>query len=99
MLAMVYGKSIGGYDNTLNVLSINLCLRRLSDALRPGAWRVDHLPWLKYIPGYLTPLRQAHREELQLFSRLLGEVKDALVSSLVLLFICALPIVREPGPR
>lgn len=41
---------------------------RLGNALRPGSYKVESLPWLRYVPGYLDVPKQWHKEELELFS-------------------------------
>jgi len=43
--------------------------------LRPGLWKVDIYPFLRYIPGYLKELQDGHKEELGLFKTQLGLVK------------------------
>jgi len=45
-------------------------------ALRPGAYLVDRIPWLKYVPGYGRQLKEFHRYELALFRDQLNRVRD-----------------------
>jgi len=54
----------------------------LGQALRPGAWLVDHIPWLKYLPLYGRILRKQHKEELALFTRQMQKVRDDMVRPL-----------------
>ena len=53
--------------------------RRLGAALRPGAHIIDTYPFLQYIPGFTTQLRQGHQEELELFRGEVAKVKAKLV--------------------
>ncbi|KAJ6534454.1 cytochrome P450 [Mycena vulgaris] len=66
VLTTTYGKMATSYQDPL-IGAINRCLMVLNLVMRPGVWRVDSFPFLRYIPGYLRPLRDAHKEELNLF--------------------------------
>ncbi|KAF8922451.1 cytochrome P450 [Mucidula mucida] len=76
VMALTYGKVPESFEDP-EVQSVNRCLTRLGLAMRPGAWKVDVFPFLRFIPGYLKPLREGHVEELALFKSLLKEVKDS----------------------
>ncbi|KNZ82117.1 O-methylsterigmatocystin oxidoreductase [Termitomyces sp. J132] len=75
VMALAYGKKAGGHDDP-DVLAVNRCLVRLGVNLRPGLWKVDVFPFLKYVPGYLDELKAGHREELALFKKYLGIVRE-----------------------
>jgi len=54
-MALAYGKVPKSYTDP-TVLSVNRCLTRLGNNLRPGLWRVDNWPFLRYVlafPGNL----------------------------------------------
>jgi len=74
VMALAYGKSPGKHDDP-DVVAVNRCLNRLGVALRPGVWKVDVYPFLRYIPGYLDELKEGHKEELSLFKTHLTVVK------------------------
>ncbi|GLB36895.1 putative cytochrome p450 [Lyophyllum shimeji] len=74
VMALAYGKSPGKHDDP-DVVAVNRCLVRLGVTLRPGVWKVDVYPFLRYIPGYLDELKEGHKEELALFKKHLGVVK------------------------
>ncbi|KAF9456168.1 cytochrome P450 [Collybia nuda] len=74
VMALAYGKVPGSYEDP-DVIEVNRCLTRLGVTLRPGVWRVDVYPFLRYIPGYLKELKDGHAEELGLFKRQLSVVK------------------------
>ncbi|KAK0462942.1 cytochrome P450 [Desarmillaria tabescens] len=75
VMALAYGKVPPSYEDP-EVQSVNRCLTRLGLTMRAGAWKVDILPLLKFVPGYLRPLKDGHAEELGLFKNLLQEVRD-----------------------
>jgi hypothetical protein len=47
-MALAYGESVNSYDDPL-VQSVIRCLTRMGNAARPGYWKVDAFPFLKYI--------------------------------------------------
>ncbi|KAF8960535.1 hypothetical protein BDZ97DRAFT_1833337 [Flammula alnicola] len=73
-MALAYGKNPNSYEDP-DVQAVNCCLTQLGDALRPGVWRVDAYPILRYMPGYLKELKDGHAEELELFKSQLTEVR------------------------
>ncbi|KAF8639385.1 hypothetical protein AX17_001541 [Amanita inopinata Kibby_2008] len=77
VMALAYGTVPEEYDDP-DIASVNVCLTRLGNNLRPGIWKVDIYPFLKYIPGYLKELQDGHVEELNLFKRKLYQVRDKL---------------------
>lgn len=74
VMALAYGTVPESYQDP-DVQAVIRCLTRLGNTLRPGIWKVDVYPWLRYVPGYLRELEEGHREELGLFKRKLFEVK------------------------
>ncbi|CAA7262152.1 unnamed protein product [Cyclocybe aegerita] len=74
IMALAYGRHPKSYEDP-DVRAVYRCLTRLGVALRPGSWKVDAYPFLKYIPGYLKELQDGYTEERALFKRLLNEVK------------------------
>jgi len=77
VMALAYGKVPKSCDDPV-VIAVNRCLTRLGNNLRPGLWKVDHWPILRYVPGYLKELQDGHKEELALFKGQLTEVKEKL---------------------
>ncbi|KAJ7111300.1 cytochrome P450 [Mycena epipterygia] len=75
VLTTTYGKSTTSYQDPL-IAAITRCLRVITMASAPGAWKVDAFPFLRYIPGYLRSLREAHVEELDLFRGQLNTVRQ-----------------------
>ncbi|KAJ7710528.1 cytochrome P450, partial [Mycena rosella] len=78
VLTTTYGQSAASYLDPL-IVAINRCLRIFALTLLPGVWKVEIFPFLRkviHIPGYLRPLRQAHKEELHLFRSQLDVVRQ-----------------------
>jgi hypothetical protein len=46
-MALAYGKNPKSYEDP-DVLAVNRCLERLGNALRPGVWKVDVFPFLRF---------------------------------------------------
>ncbi|PPQ95023.1 hypothetical protein CVT25_000486 [Psilocybe cyanescens] len=78
VMALAYGKNPKSYEDP-DIQAVNRCLTRLGNNLRPGMWKVDAYPILRYIPGYLKELQDGHAEELKLFKSQLNEVKMKVV--------------------
>ncbi|KAH9474283.1 Cytochrome P450 monooxygenase 64 [Psilocybe cubensis] len=79
VMEIAYGKQPKLYTDP-EILAINQCSRTFGLNLRPGLWMVDAYPILRYIPGYLKELQDAHVSELALFKRLLYEVQTKMKS-------------------
>ncbi len=58
---------------------------RIGKVLRPGAYLVDAIPILKYLPGYLTDVRGYLKEEHALFKSMMDRVRERIVR----MFQCA----------
>ncbi|KAG7442943.1 cytochrome P450 [Guyanagaster necrorhizus] len=68
VITLTYGKpSTTSYSDPL-VQKILLFAHRFGTVIRTGAYWVDSMPILQYVPGYLSRLRRWHKEELA-FSR------------------------------
>ncbi|PPQ96503.1 hypothetical protein CVT26_010438 [Gymnopilus dilepis] len=74
VMTLAYGKNAQIHDDP-DIIAVNRCLTTLGNNLRPGLWKVDAYPFLRYIPGYLKELQDGHKEELALFKGELKEVK------------------------
>lgn len=79
-MSITYGKITPTAYSDPEVVAINRFLVRFGRVIRPGAYLVDTLPIMKYIPGYLTELRKWHQEELALFQGQLEIVREQMVS-------------------
>lgn len=80
VLSMTYGKVGPTSYNDPEVVQINKSLDILGRNILPYSWRVDTYPILRYLPGYLAPLRRWHVEELGLFRSMMDIAKKNIVS-------------------
>ena len=46
-MALAYGKNPKSYEDP-EILAVNRCLARLGNTLRPGVWKVDVFPFLRF---------------------------------------------------
>ena len=77
----MYGKSTPTSVDDPEVIRIQSTLRNLQNVMRPGAFLVDRVPLLKYIPGYGKQLREYHNFELQLFRDQMKRVQSDMAST------------------
>ncbi|OAX30774.1 cytochrome P450, partial [Rhizopogon vinicolor AM-OR11-026] len=81
ILRVAYGKSTPTAYTDPEIVCIQNVLDHFQIAMRPGAYLVDRVPLLRYLPGYGKQLYEWHREELQLFRQQLGRVKSEVEQS------------------
>ncbi|KAF9045693.1 cytochrome P450 [Hymenopellis radicata] len=75
ILSLTYGKTMPTSANDPDVIAIGRALQRVGMAVRPGAYKVDQYPLLRFIPWYQRELRTWHNEELTLFRNQLNSVR------------------------
>jgi hypothetical protein len=56
-------------------------LKWFGQTVRPRAYLVDTYPNLRYLPGYLTRLKEWHQEALALFEGQLDSVRKQMVTT------------------
>ncbi|KAG1724633.1 cytochrome P450 [Suillus paluster] len=76
ILRVTYGKSAPTANTDPEVIHIHKILEHFQVAMRPGAYLVDRVPFLRYLPGYGKQLTEWHHDELQLYRQQLGRVKS-----------------------
>ena len=80
ILHLTYGKSTPTSNDDPEVARIHQVMQNFQQALRPGAYLVDRIPWLKYIPGYGREIKEFHKIELGLFRDQMDRVRSEMVS-------------------
>ncbi|KAG6334916.1 hypothetical protein ID866_4177 [Astraeus odoratus] len=75
ILRITYGKSTPTSNDDPEVIGVHTALGRFQRVMRPGAYLVDRVPILKYVPGYGREMDKWHHYELKLFQEQLGRVK------------------------
>ncbi|KAG1752766.1 cytochrome P450 [Suillus occidentalis] len=76
ILRVTYGKSTPTSYTDPEVIRIYKVLNHFELVMRPGAYLVDRVPLLRYLPGYGRQLTEWHNEELSLYRHQLGRVKS-----------------------
>ncbi|KAG1833013.1 cytochrome P450 [Suillus variegatus] len=76
VLRVTYGKS--ALTAIANPEFVRLCrvVDNFQSVIRPGAYLVDRVPLLRYLPGYGKQIYKWHNEELELFRYHLSRVKS-----------------------
>jgi hypothetical protein len=81
ILRVTYGKSAPTAYTDPEVVRISRVVEHVQAAIRPGAYLVDRVPLLRYLPGYGKQLDEWHHEELELYTHQLRRVKSEIVRS------------------
>ncbi|KAG1768299.1 cytochrome P450 [Suillus occidentalis] len=76
ILRVAYGKSTPTANADPEVVRIHKVVEHFHATILPGAYLVDRVPLLRYLPGYGKQLREWHHEELELFRHQLRRVKS-----------------------
>ncbi|KAG2128231.1 cytochrome P450 [Suillus clintonianus] len=76
ILRVTYGKSAPTANTDPEVIRIHKVVEHFQAAVRPGAYLVDRVPLLRYLPGYGKQLHKWHHEELDLYRHQLQRVKN-----------------------
>ncbi|KAG2128831.1 cytochrome P450 [Suillus cothurnatus] len=72
ILRVAYGKSAPTANADPEVVRIHKVVEHFHATILPGAYLVDRMPFLRYLPGYRKQLDDWHHEELELFRHQLG---------------------------
>ncbi|KAH0838823.1 cytochrome P450 [Lanmaoa asiatica] len=81
ILRLAYGKSTPSSNDDPEVVRIHQVMKHFQHAMRPGAFLVDRIPLLKYIPGYGSQLKQYHDFEIQLYRDQMDRVRSEMESN------------------
>ncbi|KAG1740507.1 cytochrome P450 [Suillus paluster] len=76
ILRVTYGKSAPTANTDPEVIHIRKVIDHFQVVMRPGAYLVDRVPLLRYLPGYGKQLTEWHHVELKLYRQQLGRVKS-----------------------
>ncbi|OAX32481.1 cytochrome P450 [Rhizopogon vinicolor AM-OR11-026] len=69
-------------DELYNFLNHTGTIERVLKAMRPGAYLVDSIPWLKYLPWYGRELKRGYESSKRLYIRQLNHVKQQIQSNI-----------------
>ncbi|KAG2143792.1 cytochrome P450 [Suillus bovinus] len=75
-MKIAYGKTTSTSATDPEVKCVTAFADKFRAALHPGAYLVDSIPWLKYLPWYARELRDSCRESQKLFIDQLNRLKQ-----------------------
>ncbi|KAG1772935.1 cytochrome P450 [Suillus placidus] len=78
---VAYGKNTPTYATDPKVVEVQQTIRMAAAILRPGAYLVDSIPWLKYLPWYGRDLKLAFGRLKKLHTGQLECVKEQMQSN------------------
>ncbi|KAG0692632.1 cytochrome P450 [Suillus ampliporus] len=81
IMKVAYGKNKSTSATDPEVIEINQLIRMSIVILRPGAYLVDTIPWLKYLPWYGRDLKRGFERGKQLDVDHLNRVKEQMQSN------------------
>ncbi|KAG1863418.1 cytochrome P450 [Suillus tomentosus] len=76
VLRVTYGKSAPTAIDNPEFVRLCRVVDNFQSVIRPGAYLVDRVPLLRYLPGYGKQIYKWHNEELELFRYHLSRVKS-----------------------
>ncbi|GHJ87894.1 hypothetical protein NliqN6_4296 [Naganishia liquefaciens] len=86
VLNIAYGRTEKVSYSDPDIQLVNRCGDRLGQTLRPGSFKVESLPWLRYVPNYTKTIDQWHADELALFRGQLDSARQRLKESSISCF-------------
>jgi hypothetical protein len=89
-MKVAYGKSAPTTATDPEVVEIKQRIKMSNIILRPGAYLVDWIPWLKYLPWYGRDLKQQFESTKKLNIGQLNRVKEQMVRIYFSIFISRL---------
>lgn len=82
ILRMTYGKSTPTANTDPEVVGMKLVVERFGIVMQPGAYLVDRIPILRYVPWYGRQLKAWFREEYELVLGQMERVKNEIASGI-----------------
>lgn len=83
----MYGKSYTASNDDSTAIRIRKISKNVQSVAQSGAFLVERIPILKYVPGYGRVLKEYREFERTIFGEQLAHVKDEMVRSRVLLLL------------
>ncbi|KAG2137952.1 cytochrome P450 [Suillus clintonianus] len=81
IMKITYGKTTPTSASDPEVREVHRLFESFRTALRPGAYLVDSIPWLKYLPWYGLDLKRQFESTRKLYTNQLNRVKQQLQSN------------------
>lgn len=77
---MAYGRTDRARYSDKDIKKVVESGQNVGVMLRPGAYKLDAFPWLKYVPGYMAQANKWNDEEIELFREATDSVKEKMKS-------------------
>ncbi|KAG0695259.1 cytochrome P450 [Suillus ampliporus] len=81
IMKVAYGKSTPTAATDPEVIEVRQLVEMTRAVLRPGAYLVDTIPWLKYLPWYGPDLKRGFERSKKLYDTHLDRVKEQMQSN------------------
>lgn len=85
-MKITYGKTTRTSATDPDVREIHRLFDTFRTVLRPGAYLVQSIPWLKHIPWYCKDLKQQYERTKEVFTNQLNHVRQQLVCVILATF-------------
>ncbi|KAG2133741.1 cytochrome P450 [Suillus clintonianus] len=80
ILKVAYGKTTPTSASDPEIIEARQLVKRIRVVLRPGAYWVEAIPWLKYLPWYALDLKDEFERTKRLFTGQLNRVRQQMQS-------------------
>ncbi|KAG1746566.1 cytochrome P450 [Suillus paluster] len=81
VMKVAYGKNTPTSATDPEVIEINELFSMITEVVRPGAYLVDSIPWLKYLPWYGRDIRRGSERHTKLNAGHMNRVKEQMQSN------------------
>ncbi|KAG1743394.1 cytochrome P450 [Suillus lakei] len=75
IMKVAYGKTTSTSATDPEIREARQLIRRFRTLLHPGAYWVESIPWLRYLPGYAPELKDEFERTMRLYTEQLNRVK------------------------
>ncbi|KAG1741451.1 cytochrome P450 [Suillus paluster] len=80
VMKVAYGKNTSTSATDPGVIEVNELIKMIIKIIRPGAYLVDSIPWLQYLPWYGRDLRRGFERNMKLNAGYMNRVKGQMQS-------------------
>ncbi|KAG0692194.1 cytochrome P450 [Suillus ampliporus] len=80
-MKVAYGKATPTAATDPEVIEVIQLVKKIAETFRPGAYMVEWIPWLKYLPWYGRDLRQGFETGKRIYTGHMNRVKEQMQSN------------------
>ncbi|KAG0700988.1 cytochrome P450 [Suillus ampliporus] len=81
MMKVAYGKATPTAATDPEVIEVIQLVKKIAEIFRPGAYMVEWIPWLRYLPWYGRDLRQGFETGKRIYTGHMNRVKEQMQSN------------------